>query len=148
MNRFIVICGSSLLLGIAALPAMARIRPEPTMCFVRLSNGAFRDLTRVCGASYRRVGSFPGMSSVIPNQAINRQNTIINTSTYYTTPGTPTSRPTNPVGTTNNPNSQITPINPSTGSNAGATPSNLTPSNLTPSNSTPSNSTTGSTPTR
>jgi hypothetical protein len=145
MNRFMMICGSSLLLGTAALPAMARMRPEPTMCFVRLSNGAFRDLTRVCGASYRRVGSLPGIPAALPNQAGNRQNVITNTSTYYTAPGTPISRPTNPTGTTtpntNNPNSQITPTNSPTGSNASAIP-NAIPNVI------PSNSTTGSTPTR
>jgi hypothetical protein len=134
MNRFIVICGSSFLLGIAALPAMARIRPEPTMCFVRLSNGAFRDLTRVCGASYRRAGSLPGIPAAIPNQAVNRQNTIINTNTYYTVPGTPISRPNpaaNPTGSTapNNPNSQITPITPPIGSPTDAAPNDSTTGN-------------------
>jgi hypothetical protein len=51
MNRLSILCGSTLLMGLTGMPAIARIKPEPTMCFIRFSGGEFRDLSQFCGAS-------------------------------------------------------------------------------------------------
>jgi hypothetical protein len=45
--------GASFILVGAALPVMARIKPQPTLCFVQLRGVGFRDLSAVCGASAR-----------------------------------------------------------------------------------------------
>jgi hypothetical protein len=65
---------SSLFFGLVVPPAMARITPEPTMCFIRMANGSFRDLTSVCGANRYMTIARPN----VPAPETLRQNTVQN----------------------------------------------------------------------
>jgi hypothetical protein len=65
---------SSLFFGVVIPPAMARITPEPTMCFIRMANGTFRDLTSVCGANRYMTIARPN----VPAPETLRQNTVQN----------------------------------------------------------------------
>ncbi len=80
MNRLSIVCGSILLMGLTGMPAIARIKPEPTMCFIRFSGGEFRDLSRFCGASQylmNRIASgpmaVPANRSPVDRQKVDRQ---------------------------------------------------------------------------
>jgi hypothetical protein len=67
---------SSLFFGLVMPPAMARITPEPTMCFIRMANGSFRDLTSVCGANrYMTIAPPIAPQNVAAPETL-RQNTV------------------------------------------------------------------------
>jgi hypothetical protein len=70
MKRLPMMLASSLLLGLSAMPAMARIKPQPTMCFVQLRGIGFRDLSQFCGMSaktgLRMIPSVPTAPQSIP----------------------------------------------------------------------------------
>lgn len=76
MKRLPVMIASSLLFGLSATPAMARIKPQPTMCFVQLRGIGFRDLSQFCGMSaktgLRMIPPVPAAPQAVP-QAVPQQ---------------------------------------------------------------------------
>jgi hypothetical protein len=90
---------SSLFFGVVIPPAMARITPEPTMCFIRMANGTFRDLTSVCGANRYMTIARPN----IPAPETLRQNSVQNAAPNAVQNGAPNNVQ-NAAPTGNNPN--------------------------------------------
>jgi hypothetical protein len=73
MRILTVTIGASLILGGIVTPAVARMKPQPTMCFVQLRGGVFRDLSTVCGASDRSTQRLFAMPTVQPQAPVPSQ---------------------------------------------------------------------------